>query len=72
MKRFPVIKPRYLPVRFPVFQTTVLWLLLDRLKLHVALAAVIWTLWALWWAVIICAWVSTDHLSPADFEKEEK
>jgi hypothetical protein len=47
MNRPKVISHRYLPNRIPLFQTAVLWLLLDRLGIDGALSGVIWTVWAI-------------------------
>lgn len=69
MNRVRCIKQSNLPPRLPILSTAVIWLLVDRYDVPGAWRGVIWTLWAIWWA-LVCA--AVWFYEPVDVLAEQK
>lgn len=62
MKKTEVIRWKNLPVKFPTWQTAVIWLLMDRLNASDTVTAVVWTLWSIIWLLLICEFFSQNKV----------
>lgn len=65
MKTKKVIDYRYLPTQFPLSQTAVLWLLLDRFHVHGWLLGAIWTVAAISWAAVLYRVIHENGVPPS-------
>jgi hypothetical protein len=58
VKKRLVISVNNLPLQMPVYQTIVVYLLLDKLQASGLLTGIVYTFLALWWIVVIVAKVA--------------
>lgn len=71
MKKVPVIDLKYLPTRWPLYQSLFAWLLLDRFHAAGWVKGVVWTLLGILWGASIYGHVIEEWRAPEEVKKRD-
>ncbi len=69
MSTYQVIAFKYLPPRLPILLGIVLWLLLDRLQPPGWVLGVAWTVYGLFFALMVSGIFMAKHVHPSEMAK---